>query len=356
MKTSAFTTLLLIWVSFGFGTLKAQNFDNAQAYQDYILAAQAEIVDRNIAYLSQSLHDHKARQNEEERQEIVKQLDEAIAKVEIMPSFKNDNTLKNAALSVFNTYKETYQIELKKAEAQTVGKQTPYEEMKAHFDLQEKAEEKLLAVGKEFIKIQKKFARDHKLTRQEDQIECLFTKVVEVNHYCRKVYLTFMQVNEHNSAFFEAMKNKQIESMEKSRAALIEVAEKALVEMEKLHAFDGHTAYIEQAMALTNFLQEKAKNEFVEIIKINQNKKATFEDSNRFNKMVIGFYKDSKKMTNKFHDASGDLLENYVSTEAYRTEVVSGETVETEITEAKNTITTAEKKEIVSKEVKNAGE
>lgn len=356
MKTTAFTTLLFLWMSFGFGILKAQNFDNAQAYQDYILATQANIVDRNIAYLSQSLHDHKARQNEEERQEIVKQLDEAIAKVEIMPSFKNDNSLKTAALLVFNTYKETYQLELKEAEAQAVGKQTPYEEMKAHFDLQEKAEEKLLAVGKEFIKVQKKFARDHKLVRQDDQIECLFTKVVEVNHYCRKVYLAFMQVNEHNSAFFEAMKNKQIESMEKSRASLIEVAEKALVEMEKLNAFDGHTDYIEQAMTLTSFLKEKAKNEFVEIIKINQNKKATFEDSNRFNKMIIGFYKDSKKMTNNFHDASGDLLENYVSTEAYRVNVASEKTTEVEVTEAKNTTTTTEKKEVASKDVKNAEE
>ncbi len=355
MRTNYFTTLLFLLVSFGFGTLKAQNFDNAQAYQDYILTAQANIVDRNIAYLSKSLHDHKARQNEEERQEIVKQLNEAIAKVELMPSFKNDNSLKNAALLVFNTYKETYQIELKEAEAQTVGTKTPYEEMKAHFDLQNKAEGKLLTVGKEFIKIQKKFARDHKLTRPEDKIECLFTKVVEVNHYCRKVYLTFMQVDEHNSAFFEAMKNKQIESMEKSRTSLIEVAEKALLEMKKLNAFDGHTAYIEQAIALTTFLQEKAKNEFVEIIKINQNKKATFEDSNRFNKMVIGFYKDSKKMTNKFHDASGDLLENYVSTEAYRVEVATEKTTETEVTEAKNT-TTVVKKEIASKDAKNTEE
>ncbi len=318
MKTNTiYLTSLFLTIFFAI-TAKAQKFEDAQTYQDYILAEQAKVVDMNIAYLSKSLHDHVARQDEEERQEIIKHLDESISKVEAMPDFKGDNSLKNTALHVFKTYKETYQIELKEAEAQTVGSQSKYEEMKAHFDLQEKAESKLTAAGKEFIKAQRKFTRTHTLDRNDEQIECLFSKVVEVNRYCRNVYLAYMEVSEHSQAFFDAMKKKQIESMEVARAKLIEVSEDALVQMQKMNDFDGHTAYIELAISMTTFLQEKAKNDFVEIIKINQNKKATFDDSNRFNKMVIGFYKEAKSMTNKFHDASSDLLEENVATEAHK--------------------------------------
>jgi len=340
MRTNFIYLISLFLIALSFSTLKAQNFDDAQSYQDYILAEQAKVVDLNIAYLSKSLHDHVARQDEEERLEIIKHLDAAIAKVEVMPSFKDDNSLKNTALLVFKMYKETYQLELKEAEAQTVGKKSALDEMKAHFELQDKAETKLTQAGKEFIKAQKKFTRDHKLEVKDEQIECLFSKVVDVNRYCRSVYITYMEVSEYNQAFFDAMKKKQIESMEVSRAKLIETSEKALVQMQKINDFDGHTVYIEQAIALTTFLQDKAKNDFVEIIKINQNTKATFDDSNRFNKMIIGFYKDSKKLTNKFHDASTDLLEKNVSTEAHKALAAKADAPSTlivAVAQAKNT-------------------
>lgn len=336
MRTNIIYLTSLFLFIFSAITTKAQNFEDAQAYQDYILAEQAKVVDMNIAYLSKSLHDHVARQDEEERQEIIKHLDESIAKVEAMPAFKEDDALRKTALHVFETYKKTYQIELKEAEAQTVGKQSKYEEMKAHFDLQEKAESKLTDAGKEFIKAQKKFTREHELDRNDEQIECLFSKVVEVNRYCRSVYLAYMEVSEHSQAFFDAMKKKQIESMEVARAKLIEISEDALVQMQKINDFDGHTAYIELAISLTTFLQEKAKNDFVEIIKINQNKKATFDDSNRFNKMIIGFYKESKKLTNKFHDASSDLLEENVSTDTHKALAAKATTPAIAVT-AKNT-------------------
>ncbi|NJL12115.1 MAG: hypothetical protein HC913_03295 [Microscillaceae bacterium] len=274
-------TLALLISAFG---LKAQNFDNAKAYQDYILAEQALVVNENIAYISKSLHDHKARQNEAERKQIVQHLEAAIAKVEAMPSFSGDNTLKEAAIEVFGLYKETYQVALKAAEATELSKQSPIAEMEAYFSLLAKAESQLIEAGKKFVKVQKTFDRTHKLAREENKVFCLFSEVAAVNAHCRKVFQAYARVSEHGKVFFEAMKKKQIESMEKSRSALIAEAETALAELQKVGGHNGNLEYLEKAKALTHFLRATAQGDFVEIIKINQSTQATFDDSNRFNK------------------------------------------------------------------------
>ncbi|MCU0444435.1 MAG: hypothetical protein MUE85_05905 [Microscillaceae bacterium] len=312
MKTYTQLFTLVLFLAFNFGA-KAQT---AQEYTDQILAIQAQIINDNIHYITKSLNDHKAHQNEVERKAILVHLNQAIAQVKALPAYKGDNSLREAALEVFNHYKETYQLDIKKADSLEINGKSPYNAMKVYFDLQNRAEEKLVKTGKKFINVQKSFARRHNLVRQTDEMICLFTKLAEVNNYTRQVYLAYMKVDEINRTFFESMKRKQVESMEKNRLAVLATAEEAIATLTKLGNFEGNRQYVDMGMKLTHYLKNSASKEYTELVTISHKKHATQADAMRFNKIVFNYHNQSKALMTEFSVASTQLLHQNVLAEA----------------------------------------
>jgi hypothetical protein len=316
-KMKTYTKLFALALLMAFTSVaQAQNPNPAQAYNDQILAIQAQVINDNIHYITKSVNNHKAHQNEAERKTIVNHLNEAIAQVKAMPAYKGDNSLKEVALEVFNHYKETYQLDIKKADSLEINGKSTYNAMKVYFELQTKAEEKLVKTGKKFITAQKAFARKHALSRPNAEMICLFTKLAEVNGYARQVYLAYMKVDEINRNFFESMKKKQVESMEKNRLAVLATAEEALATLTKLGNFEGNRQYIDLGMKLTHYLKNSATKEYTELVAISHKKQASQMDAMRFNKIVFNYHNQSKSLMNEFNVASTQLLNQNVFAEA----------------------------------------
>lgn len=316
MKTfNNYTHTLIFGVLFTLTVqVSAQDFNDSKSYIDFILVEQAKILNDNIHYISKSLHDHKARQNDDERKLIIEHLNNAINNVSAMPSFKGDATLRDAALDVFNSYKHTYEFELRKADSLEIDNQSDYSAMKVYFEAQDKAEEKLVEAGKKFLRIQKAFAKKHHLSKEVKENEglCLFTKTAQVNNYSRDIVLAYAKVADVNKDFYSSMKKKQHESMEKNRTALLATADETIALLNQLTHFEGDRTYLDKALKMTNFLKNMATQEYVELINISKNKNSTFEDSNKFMKIVVNHQKQAKSLLNEFTSAGTNLMKKTV--------------------------------------------
>jgi hypothetical protein len=307
--THLFNLIVLLGL---FSFVQAQDFNNAEAYHSYILGEQARIVSENIHYITKSLHDHQARENETERKNIIKHIDEAMANINKMPAFKGDNDLKTNALDVFRHYKETFVFEFSKIDSIEINTKSDYATVKKYFDLQAKAEEKLVKMGAKFIHAQKVFIRKHNLKKPLDEVMCLFSKTAQLNDYSRQIYLAYLKVAEVNQTFFEAMKKKQTESMEKNRLTLIATADEAIATLEKLSHFDGNKDYLTKGLKLTHYIKNSASKEYVELVSHLNNKVANQTESMKFSKTIVAYNKQNKALLNDFNTASVQLTHGTV--------------------------------------------
>jgi hypothetical protein len=313
---SVLTFVLILLISL---TIKvsAQDFTNAHTYSDFILKAQERIINDNLHYISKSVHDHKARQNEEERKLILKHLDEAVVSVSEMPNFKGDNSLKAHALEVFRLYKATYELDYKTADSLEITLKSPVASMKVYFEMQDKAEAKLVEAGKKFLKAQKAFSHKYHLAKQTIEPYCLFTKAAHVNSYSRQVFLAYNEVSNLNTDFFAAMKKRQPEMMEKTRKELFAQAEETITTLNEVSHFNGDREYLDKALKMTHFLRNNASQEYVELVRISHKKNATtHEESLKFNKIVMNHHRQAKNLLKEFNQASVQLMHKNILTES----------------------------------------
>ena len=174
--------------------------------------------------------------------------------------------------------------------------------MKVYYQLQNELEKDFITAGKKFEKALRVFAR--KTGQGKNSINCLFNKVAEVNSHCRRIYLSYYSLSKVNQDFFEALKNRKAESMEKIRQNLISTAEQALGELENEEKEGGYKSYLTKGIKFANYLKEQATKEYSELVQIAAKKNATFDDANKFNSIVISYYKKAKHIVEDFNQAS----------------------------------------------------
>ena len=282
--------------------ITAQDFENPEEYQNYILAEQTQFINNNIAYIAKILYDPEVRRDEEQRCLFLEQIDQSICKLEKMPSFKDDISLKESGLKTFNAYRDAIERQARLADSLKIGKKSSFNEMKVYYQLQNEIEKEFISVGKKFEKTLKGFTR--KNNRGKSNNSCLFNKVAEVNSHCRRIYLSYYSLSKVNQDFFEALKKRKAESMEQIRKNLVSTAEQALGELENEEKEGGYKSYLVKGIKFANYLKEQALQEYPELVQIAAKKNATFDDANKFNAIVISYYKKAKHMVEDFNQAS----------------------------------------------------
>ncbi|MDX2305867.1 MAG: hypothetical protein NW226_23870 [Microscillaceae bacterium] len=311
IKTLLFFFLLLSGFSAG---LKAQDFADPLTYQNFILTEHTEFILNHVDYMAKILYDHEVRRDQEQLNLLTEQIDKSIGKLEKMPSFNDDISLKEAGLQMLIVYKKTLQNQTKLADSLKIGKKSSFEEMKTYYLLQNELEKELIDAGKKFEKMLKVFARKADLDKSEPV--SLFDKVVEVNAYCRRIYLSYYNLSKVNEDFFDALKNRQPESMESHRKNLLEVAEISQKELQSEEKHEGYRNYLHKGLKFVHYIKEQAEKEYPQLVQIAAKKNATFDDANKFNIIVINYYKKAKHIIEDFNQASVHLMEKSVIQES----------------------------------------
>ncbi len=292
----------------------AQDYSNPELYHNLLLAEQVKVINDNMGFISNFLFDLETKRDQEKRQVIIDHLDASISRLDAMPSFHSDIHLKETALNVFKAFKRSYEAAYRLADSLNVSDRSSYSTIKQYIEIQENNEELLHDAGKEFIKTQRNFLKKNDLDKEKAM--CLFSEIAEVNAYCRKVYLSYLTVSNVNAGFFEAMKRKQSSAMEKNRQEIIEVANQTMASLQETGPFEGQDNYLNKGISLTNYIKKMAEEEFSELVQITDKQNASFDDANKFNKMVINYYKQTKELVKEFHTACADLMQNSISHEA----------------------------------------
>jgi hypothetical protein len=155
---------LVIFVLYSF-CIQAQN-RKAAIYNNKMFAEQ-EKVSKVIIEFFKIFENADYNTLEKQHQKILKQIDKSYKVVAAMPSFENDNSLRDALLKWLNEYKDSFENEYKlmlpllSKKDKTQEEKDKLEQM--HQDLI-KEEEKL---DKELLRVQKEFAQKHNLTLRE---------------------------------------------------------------------------------------------------------------------------------------------------------------------------------------------
>ena len=153
-------------------------YKNAEQYNDYIIKRQTNIINAIMDIVKAA--DIDVDSAEMILNNAVREIDEALNKIEGMPAYKGDSALRDAAISLFRFYKDVFGNDYKqlldirrKGENMTAEGGT---EMQEIVDRMSKKEEKY---DRDFRKAQLEFAKNNNLKLTENEMQ---KKIDEVNN------------------------------------------------------------------------------------------------------------------------------------------------------------------------------
>lgn len=322
----------------------AQDFDNAGAYMTYIGKSEETIGAKYISYMSGSSHGKSLRKVEKRRQDLINTIEEMRFKVQGMPSYKGDKTLRDASVNylkiMYSVFNEDY---AKIVNMEEIAEQS-YDNMEAYLLVQEKANEKMKEASAKRRVVWDEFAKKNNVNVVDDasELENKLAKAERVNAYYHQVYLVFFKSHKQEMYLITAIDEKNINSIEQTRNALIKYSTEGLAKLEDAKPFDGDATLVVACRSVLKFLQDEASDKvglMTDFIMKSENfdkvKKAfdaipaakrTQADVNNFNKAVnelnkgVGQFNSTNKMLNEkrnamlktWNSAVSDFFDNHM--------------------------------------------
>ncbi len=135
--------LILFLVLFSRAEVFSQTIENAGDYMTQISAAQMEMDQKYMAYVSAAAHSRRARKVEKLRGQALESIDDAKSKTMGLPKYKGDNSLRQASIDYilfcYRIFNDDYSkiVNMEEIAEQSV------DQMQAFLLLEEKTTEKL---------------------------------------------------------------------------------------------------------------------------------------------------------------------------------------------------------------------
>jgi hypothetical protein len=303
--------------------LKAQAFETAVSYMDYITKAKEELTTKYLVYLSAMSHGKSARKVEKRRNEVVNSIIDTRSMVSGMPPWKGDRTLKDTTISylkiLYIVFNEDYG---KIVNMEEIAEQS-YDGMEAYMLAQEKAQEKLEQAAAKQKEAEHEFAGKNniRLIEGTSDLEEKSKIVSEVMDHVNAVYLVFFKSYKQDAYLNEAIKRKDIVAIEQNISSLEKFSTEGLSKLKAMKGYKGDASLINACRDILNhykaevskgplitdyFLKEES---FQKIKKQFDNKpsgKRTQQDIDQFNNAV----NDINYTLNNFNAALKELNRN----------------------------------------------
>lgn len=321
MKSLCRKTILSVAAVWLFATAsRAQAFENAGDYFDYVTKAKEALTTKYLVYLSAVSHGKSARKVEKRREEVVNAINDTRYNIQGMPPWKGDRSLKDttvAYLKILNTvFNEDYG---KIVNMEEIAEQS-YDAMEAYLLAQEKAYEKLNEASKKQYEIQKQFAAKNNinLVEGETEISAKSKKASEVTHHCNEVYLVFYKCHKQEAYLMDAISKKNLVSIEQSLSSLEKFAEEGKDKLRRMKGYAADNSLIAAGLRMMEYYKAEAakgpaitdfylkQEEFEKIKKQFDSKpagKRTQQDVDQYNKAV----NDVNAVLNKFNSTMTEL-------------------------------------------------
>ncbi len=242
--------------------VSAQDFANAGDYMSYIVKTEETISTKYISYMSGSAHGKSLRKVEKRRQDLINTIYETRVKINDMPSWKGDKSLRDSTVKylkmMYSVFNEDYG---KIVNMEEIAEQS-YDNMEAYLLIQEKANEKLNEASAARSATWNEFAKKHNVTivDQTSQLELKLNKAEKVNHYYHQVYLIFFKSHKQEAYVIAAVDAKNISAIEQNRNSLAKYSAEGLEKLKDVKPFENDPNLKNACKKVLDFLQDEANN------------------------------------------------------------------------------------------------
>ena len=325
-----FNVTLLLFVSF----LCFSNFVHAQKnaaleFNNLLVKEQNLVSEKNLEYVSYSVHSEDFKTVEKKRLDVVKQIDASYKVISKQDAPEEVSKMKEEVLEVLKMYKNVFTLDFVEVNKLKAKKQSSYEAMEGYFKAQDDAEKKLSKAAQRFAKAQDRFAKKMDITLEVDKEDLKKAKDIavinEVYGYTRQIFLAQFKVSKADAEFMEGLSaQKSATYLDNKRKKLEEVSAEAIKILKGIKSFKGDSKYKDSALDLVKFYAEMAKKDYSDMVELSRMqaknpKKLSNSEITKYNDLVndyndsIGSYnKKMKKLTSKFNDENSNLLQKYV--------------------------------------------
>ena len=318
-KITLFPILLICCLALFFPkNIAAQDFTDPVVYNDYIVDIQGKVLQQNVNYVMESVHNENYQQVEKSRLTLIESIKDALGKVQAMPAFDDETKFRDEAAAIFSLYLGAFQLEFKEANSLKAVRQESYEAMENYYSAQDKAERKLQAASERLRIAQNEFSTENNLIIMEGKgaasTQDVIKTINEVNTYSRAVFLAYFKVSKDDAATLDAMKEKQAKKMESYRKKLLISVDESLIKLKGLGAFKGDDAFRQSAMELLSFHKQIAQDGYTDIVKFISKEKEdlTQADVDRYNAVIELLNTRQNVLLGKFNEANAQFFKKHI--------------------------------------------
>jgi hypothetical protein len=279
---------------------------------------------RYVAYQSVMAHSSNVRKAEKRRQDLLNQVTTARQSLADIPYYKGDKALHQATAEYLKVLEYNLNEDYAKIVNMKEIAEQSYDQMEAYLLVKEKISEKVGQAGDNIDSAQIQYCRRHNITIEENgktELERQLEKIGQVSNYADKVFLIRFKCSIIEQNYLDALKSKNINSMEQLRGALRSYAEEGLAALDTMKGFGGDNTLVNAAKRSMAYFK-KAADRYADFTNY-YTKEANFErlkqqfDTDRDmrkDKEAINKYNASVKEINEAREQynnTNDYLNNY---------------------------------------------
>jgi hypothetical protein len=306
--------LLTMVLAFNQQVIQGQAFDDPGQYMSYISEVNQDLSAKYLFYMSAVSHGKSARKVEKRRMEVLSSIIDTRMKVQGMPPWKGDRTLRDTSVGYYKILYSVFNEDYGKIVNMEEIAEQSYDAMEAYMLAQDKAYEKLDEASARQYAMQKAFAAKYSinLVEGESEISSKSKVVREVLDHTNQLYLIFFKCYKQESYLNDAIAKKNLVAIDQSISTLKKFATEGGQKLATMKGYMGDASLITACQDMMNYYQEEAdkgsvmsdfvvKQEDFSRIKRDFDKKPearrTQEDVDQYNKAVA----DMNNAVNNFN-------------------------------------------------------
>jgi hypothetical protein len=268
MKSKFFVVLMMLFLMAGISETRAQNFNDALEYMQYLQNEQEKINKDMWDYISTVAHSKSARKADVKRKELITTTNDAIKRISKIGGWDNDVAFRDSTLAFLRLCDIVLREDFSKIMDMEAIAEQSYDAMEAYMLARQQANDKIDNAGERLEIEQTIFASDHNITliKGQDKLSIKLERAGEVFNYYNRMYLIFFKPYKDESFFLEASQKGDIAKMEQLRNSLISNSVKALAVLDTCKSFKGDGSLVSAAKNIIGFYKKEAEESFPGII------------------------------------------------------------------------------------------
>lgn len=299
-------------------TLFAFTSSNREAvkYFDEISDIIHDVNVKEVNYMQAIIYKRRQSKIDHKKEKLVDETNEAIEKLEAMPPFEGDSTLRNITLDVLKKKFEIMNVELAQVDELESTAYESYEALEKYYQESNKVVEKIEKEFDRLVAAQTTYAfqNDFSLSEDNSRLAKQMKNISELNTYIQPLYLAVFRVEKEVAGYYEAVMAMEYDTAEIYRKTIIKYSDRSLKILTRDRGFRSDRNYSSLAGSMVRFYQKHAKTTFVKMNSyVKKGKAMSRSDAKQFNELAKNYQKQYQETYNRYINGYYSFQQKFVS-------------------------------------------